>query len=76
MRSIEELTEELLSLPDVSRALLAEKLVESLEFGTDPTIQTAWTTEAKKRRDEIRDGSVQSIPGEEALAQVRQLLQQ
>ncbi|MHC5737492.1 addiction module protein [Nostoc sp.] len=76
MRSIEELTEELLSLPSVSRALLAEKLVESLEFGTDPTIQTAWTTEAKKRRDEIRDGSVQSIPGEEALAQVRQLLQQ
>ncbi|MEJ6483314.1 addiction module protein [Nostoc punctiforme UO1] len=76
MRSIEELTEELLSLPGVSRALLAEKLVESLEFGTDPTIQTAWTTEAKKRRDEIRDGSVQSIPGEEALAQVRQLLQQ
>ncbi|MEH1976454.1 MAG: addiction module protein [Nostoc sp.] len=76
MRSIEEMTEELLSLPNVSRALLAEKLVESLEFGTDPTIQTAWTTEAKKRRDEIRDGSVQSIPGEEALAQVRQLLQQ
>ncbi|MEH2155302.1 addiction module protein [Nostoc sp.] len=76
MKSIEELTEELLSLPGVSRALLAEKLVESLEFGTDPTIQKAWTTEAKKRRDEIRDGSVQSIPGEEALAQVRQLLQQ
>ncbi|NDJ25337.1 acyl-protein synthetase [Nostoc sp. B(2019)] len=76
MRSIEELTEELLSLPGVSRALLAEKLVESLEFGTDPTIETAWTTEAKKRRDEIRDGSVQSISGEEALAQVRQLLQQ
>ncbi|MBN3905659.1 MAG: addiction module protein [Nostoc sp. NMS1] len=76
MKSIEQLTEELLSLPGASRALLAEKLVESLEFGTDPTIQTAWTTEAKKRRDEIRDGSVQSIPGEEALAQVRQLLQQ
>jgi hypothetical protein len=76
MRSIEELTEELLALPSVSRALLAEKLVESLEFDIDPTIQAAWITEAKKRRDQVRDGSVQLVPGEEALAQVRRLLGQ
>lgn len=76
MRSIEQLTEELLALPSLSRALLAEKLVESLEFDTDPTIQAAWITEAKKRRDQVRDGSVQPILGEEALAQVRRLLGQ
>ncbi|MCC5636989.1 addiction module protein [Nostoc sp. CHAB 5844] len=76
MRSIEQITEELLALPSVSRALLAEKLVESLEFDTDPTIQAAWLTEAKKRRDQIRNGSVQPIPGEEALSQVRRLLNQ
>jgi Putative addiction module component len=76
MRSIEQLTEELLALPSVSRALLADKLVESLEFDTDPTVQAAWVTEAKKRRDQIRNGSVQAIPGEEALAQVRRLLEQ
>jgi hypothetical protein len=76
MRSIEQLTEELLALPSVSRALLAEKLVESLEFDTDPTIQAAWVTEAKKRRDQIRNGSIQPIPGEEALSQVRRLLNQ
>jgi hypothetical protein len=76
MRSIEKLTEELLSLPSASRALLAEKLVESLEFDTDPTIQLAWTAEAKSRRDEVRSGTVQTIPGEEALAQVRRLLEQ
>lgn len=76
MRSIEQLTEEVLSLPSASRALLAEKLVESLEFDTDPTIQAAWTTEAKRRRDEVRSGAVQPIPGEEALAQVRRLLEQ
>lgn len=76
MRSIEQLTEEILALPSASRALLAEKLVESLEFDIDPDIQAAWITEAKKRRDEIRDGIVQPIPGEEALAQVRRLLEQ
>ncbi|MFN6516816.1 MAG: addiction module protein [Nostoc sp. CreGUA01] len=76
MRSIEQITEELLALPSVSRALLAEKLVESLEFDTDATIQVAWVTEAKKRRDQIRNGSVELIPGEEALSQVRRLLNQ
>lgn len=75
MRSIEQLTEELLSLPSASRAFLLQKLVESLEFDTDPTIQAAWTTEAKKRRDEVRSGSVQVILGDEALAQIRQLLE-
>jgi putative addiction module component (TIGR02574 family) len=69
------LTKEILSLPSVSRALLAEKLVESLEFDTDSTIQTTWVTEVKRRRDEIRNGTVTPIPGEEALAQVRQLLE-
>ncbi len=76
MRSIEQFPEEILALPSASRALLAEKLVESLEFDIDPDIQAAWITEAKKRRDEVRDGIVQPIPGEEALAQVRRLLEQ
>ncbi len=76
MRSIEQLTEEILSLPSASRALLAEKLVESLEFDIDPITQVDWGTEAKRRRDEIRNASVQIIPGEEALAQVRRFLEQ
>ncbi|MBW4551141.1 MAG: addiction module protein [Aphanocapsa sp. GSE-SYN-MK-11-07L] len=75
MRSIEQLTEEILSLPSVSRALLAEKLVESLEFDTDLSIQAAWVTEAQRRRDEVREGIVTPIPGDEALARVRQLLE-
>jgi Putative addiction module component len=75
MRSIEQLTEEILSLPSGSRALLADKLVESLEFDADSEIQAVWVTESKSRRDKVRDGSVQIIPGEEALAQVRRLLE-
>ncbi len=74
MRSIEQLTEELLSLPSELRSLLADKLVESLEFDTDSAIQSRWATVAKRRRDEVRHGSVQPISAEEALAQVRQLI--
>lgn len=75
MRSIEQLTEEILSLPSESRALLADKLVESLEFDTDSTIQSIWATEAKRRRDEVRNGSVQTVSGDDALAQVRRLIE-
>jgi hypothetical protein len=75
MRSIEQLTEEILSLPSASRAILADKLVESLEFDTDSTIQSMWITEATRRRDEVQDGLVQPIPGEEALAEVRRLIE-
>ena len=75
MRSIEQLTEEILSLPSASRALLADKLVESLEFDTDPAIQAVWIAEAKRRRDEVRNGSVQPIAGEDALAQIRRLIE-
>jgi hypothetical protein len=75
MRSIEQLTAELLALPSASRAILADKLVESLEFDIDPAIQSAWVTEAQRRHDEILDGTVQPIDGDAALAQVRQLLE-
>ena len=66
---------EALSLPSALRASWLQKLVESLEFDMDGTLQTLWVTEAKQRRDEIRSGLVQPIPGEEALAQVRRLLE-
>lgn len=75
MLSLEQLIQEALALPEPSRALLAEKLMESLEFDRDDNLQKLWKTEAKARRDEIRRGIVQPIPGEEALAQVRQLLE-
>jgi Putative addiction module component len=75
MRSIEQLMEEIMSLPSASRALLADKLVESLEFDIDSTIQTVWVAEAKRRRDEVRNGSVQTISGEDALARVRRLIE-
>jgi hypothetical protein len=74
MRSIEQLMKEALSLSSASRSLLAEKLVESREFEVDETVQNLGTTEAKKRRDEVRCGWVQPIPGDEALAQIRRML--
>ena len=75
MLSVEELIQEALSLPNATRVFLVEKLMESLESDIDENIQKTWNTEAKKRRDEIRNHTVEPISGEIALAQVRQILE-
>jgi hypothetical protein len=67
MLSVEELIQEALSLPNATRVFLVEKLIESLESDIDQNIQKSWNTEAKKRRDEIRNHTVEPISEEIAL---------
>ncbi len=75
MLSVEELIQEALSLPSSTRVFLVEKLIESLESDIDENIQKSWNTEAKKRRDKIRNHTVEPISGEIALAQIRRILE-
>jgi hypothetical protein len=72
--TIEQLAAEALTLPSEERALLADRLVESLDAAEVNRLDRLWVTEAKRRRDEVRNGTVQSIPGDEALARVRRSL--
>ncbi len=65
---------EALALPTEQRALLADRLVESLDAGEVSRLDQLWAGEAKRRRDEVRQGRVQTIPGDEALARVRRSL--
>lgn len=69
-----ELAKEALQLPAESRARLAEQLVESLAASDLDEIRHRWATEAVRRRDEIRSGSVQPIPGEQVVAEVRSVV--
>ncbi|HEV7796890.1 MAG TPA: addiction module protein [Pyrinomonadaceae bacterium] len=61
--TLEQLTAEAMQLPVESRALLADKLVESLDFVELDEIQRLWAAEAIRRRDEIRSSRVKSLPG-------------
>lgn len=70
--TVEQITEEALALPSEARALLADRLVESLDPTEDGYIRQLWVKEALNRRDDIRSGRVRTIPGDEALARVRQ----
>ena len=72
--TIDQLAEEALALPSDQRALLADRLVESLDAAEASRNDRLWATEAKRRRDEVRNGVVQTIPGDEALARVRRSL--
>lgn len=69
--TLDQLAEEAMQLPPTSRAELAEKLVESLEFPESDEIQSLWAAEAIRRRDDIRSGRITPIPGEQVIAEVR-----
>ena len=69
--TVEQIAEEALALPSEARALLADRLVESLDPAEDGHVRRLWAAEAIRRRDDVRSGRVATIPGDEALARVR-----
>ena len=71
LMTVEQIAEEALTLPSEARALLADRLVESLDLAEDGLIRQVWMREARRRIDEVRSGAVGTIPAEEAFAQVR-----
>ena len=72
--TLEQLTAEAMQLPIESRVVLADRLVESLDSAEPDEIQQLWAAEAIRRRDEIRSGQVQAVPGEQVLNEVRHLV--
>lgn len=72
--TVEKLAEQAMNLPTESRARLADLLVESLDAGELGRIDRLWVAEAKRRRDEVRSGRVETVPGDEALQKVRDIV--
>jgi hypothetical protein len=71
MTGAEQIAEEALSRPSEARALLADRLAESLDPAEDGVTRQLWAAEAIRRRDDVLSGRVHAIPGEAALARVR-----
>ena len=72
--TVEQLAEQAMNLPTESRARLADLLVESLDADELGKVDRLWIAEAKRRRDEVRSGRVETVPGEEALRKVRDVI--
>lgn len=69
--TVEQIADEALSLPSEARALLADRLVESLDPLENGYIRQLWAAEARARRDDVRNGLVKTVTGQEALDRVR-----
>ena len=70
--SIEEIIANALALPPEARALLADRLVESLDPAEESRIHQLWAAEVQRRLEDVWAGRVEPIPAGEALARVRQ----
>lgn len=70
-QSVESITEAVLALPSDARALLADRLVESLDPLADDAVRGAWIAESVQRLEDVRSGRVRTVPGHEALARAR-----
>ena len=67
----EEIIEQALALPPDARALLADKLLHSLDSPTREEIDRLWAEEAERRVQQIRNGEVELIPGEDVFKEIR-----
>jgi ATP-dependent protease Clp ATPase subunit len=74
MLTLEQLISEATALPDTAKAILLDKIVESMTGQIDRDVLNEGVQQAQNRIAEIDRGAVQPIPGDIALAQVRQLL--
>lgn len=69
--SYEEIISAALALPPSARAMLVEHLMESLDAEDQERIDAVWAEEAKRRNQEIENGIVKPIPGEEVMKRLR-----
>ena len=76
MATSEEIFRDAMALPANARAELTERLVESLAQDISPEITEAQLAEVRRRIAQVEAGEVELIPGDEALARVRNLLAQ
>lgn len=69
--ALNELTDKALLLPSDERAILAQRLWESIEDFTDPDIEQAWLRTAEKRWAEIEKGEVKCIPADQVIKKAK-----
>ncbi len=69
----EELEAQARQLPREERARLAEALISSLD--EEAEVERAWDEEIRRRLQELDAGSVETVPGEEVLAELDKLVE-
>ncbi len=71
-KSIDEISDELLTLPVEARAQIAHKLILCLEGEDIAEIESSWIKEAKRRTQELKDGKVRGVLAKDAIRIARE----
>jgi hypothetical protein len=69
--TVDEVMREALRLEATERAAVAHELLNSLETLSEAEIEQLWIEEALRRSAEIDEGTVETIPADEAIARAR-----
>jgi putative addiction module component (TIGR02574 family) len=70
------LLDQILALQPDERAILAQRVWDSIEHFISPEIEQAWLTEAENRWNEIEAGKIKCIPAVDAMKKARSMLKQ
>ena len=68
---IEKIEKEVLRLPSHERALIAERLISSLDEEEDPEAERLWIEEAERRYKEYKEGKVKAKSAETVFKETR-----
>jgi putative addiction module component (TIGR02574 family) len=71
---LQRIEDEALHLPKEERAQLVQRLVLSLESPSREELRSDWLLEARRRAQELDDGSVQAVPSEDVMRKARALI--
>lgn len=70
-RSVEEVLAEALNMSPQERAIIAERLIGSLDNQYDSEVELAWQREIQKRISKIENKEVNCLPWEEVRKRLR-----
>lgn len=72
--TLDKIYEQAMRLPDESKAILAERIVEYLETHVNHDLERLHLDIVKRRRDEMRERRVEPIDGQKALDRARKAI--
>lgn len=68
---VDDLTARIRALGREERVEVLRVLLAELEPAAEPGIEQAWIAEAKRRHQDLTDGRVKALPGEQVFAKLR-----
>jgi putative addiction module component (TIGR02574 family) len=72
--NLQKIEDEALHLPKEERAQLIQRLVLSLESPSEDELRSDWLIEARRRGDELDNGTVKAVPGVDVIRKARALV--